>query len=66
MTTIEKIEKLNKECNNSINIVHHSEWEINSYETDTPLSMEKFYPYFHDKSLKKVVDMAYQFVFGVN
>lgn len=64
MTTLQKIEKLNKACDWTLDIFHHQEWSIHSYGDDTPLCIEHHYPYFEAKSVKAVVNKAYKFVFN--
>lgn len=63
LTTVEKMEALNKECKNTLGLTHFELWEIHSYGDDTPLNMKVKYPYIKAKTIKEVVDLAYQFVF---
>lgn len=65
MTTLQKIEKLNEACNNSLSIVSRPDyWEIHSYGEDSPLEVDRHYPFIKAKTLAEVVDLAYEFVFG--
>jgi len=64
MNTIQKLEKLNKECKESISIVYHlNGWQIRSYEDDSLLSVNNKYPRITGKTFKECVDEAYKFVF---
>lgn len=63
MTTLQKIEKLNKKCDETLSFCHYEAWEIHSFRVGSPLSMEKHYPFFKADTLKEVVDLAYKFVF---
>ena len=62
MTTIEKIEKLNKLCKNTLSISHFKEWEISSFGNGTYLNMNLKYPYLKNKSLRMLVNEAYDYV----
>lgn len=64
MTTIQKLEWLNKVNKNSVNVCHFTGgWEIHSYQDNTPLNnVDSPYPYLHNKSLKKLIDETYEYV----
>jgi hypothetical protein len=63
MTTIQKIEELNKACDGTLSITSHTEWSIYSYGDNTPLDMGKKYPFISSSNFEDLVNKAYKFVF---
>ena len=64
MTTEKKIVLIDEACDHSVTITHYSTgWEIHSFHDKTPLDMERHYPYFQADTLKKAVDLAYDYLF---
>jgi hypothetical protein len=67
MTIIEKINKLDKACDNSLAIIHYCDgWEIHSFKDNTPLDYGVKYPYLIADTFKEVINLAYKFVFKEN
>ena len=63
MNTCEKLDKISKLCNGGISITQYGEvWQIYSYHSKTPLSMDAKHPYFENKSFRKLIDETYTFV----
>jgi hypothetical protein len=68
MTTIQKINKLNKECGFSLGIQcydfgNRTTWQISAFREESPLAIKNKYPFIEGQTVKEVVDRAYQFVF---
>lgn len=63
MTTIEKIEALNKKCENSLGVQCYScGWEVTSFRSGTPLELGRGLKITGD-TIREAVSKAYKFVF---
>lgn len=65
MTTIQKVEALNKVCENSLGFQCYSMgWEARSFREKTPLGYSTKRKFIGGKTFEEVVDNAYKFVFN--
>lgn len=64
MTTAQKVEALNKKCENSLGFqCYTSGWEATSFIDGTPFNVEPNGVFMKGKTFKEIVDNAYKFVF---
>lgn len=58
MTLSEKVEKLNKLCEDSLSITRYLLWECNSYQDNTPLKHTKIVA----QTFEEMIDKALEYV----
>jgi hypothetical protein len=64
MTTIKKIEALNKICEDSLGLQCYTVgWEVSSFRHGTPLEVGSKIGHVKAETLKAAVDLAYKLVF---